>query len=230
MEGNQVNNQPDENQHYQCMTSERMIEIIADDMELRPIQIKNTIELLVEENTVPFIARYRKEVTGKLDEDQIRSIQTHIKYLRSLEERKQTVLKTIDEQEKLTDELRKRICQSLKMQEVEDLYLPFRPKRKTRGTVAKAKGLEPLAMMIWKQEITEGTPELFAKDFIDSEKEVETIEDALQGARDIVAEMISDSADIRHMIREYSFQRGQLSSEAKDEKVKSDFEMYYDYK
>jgi len=215
---------------YQCMTPERMIEIIADDLELRPIQIKNSIELLDEENTVPFIARYRKEVTGKLDEDQIRSIQTHIKYLRNLEERKQTVLKTIDEQEKLTDELRQRICQSLKMQEVEDLYLPYRPKRKTRGTVAKAKGLEPLALKIWEQQITEGTPEDHAKDYIDSEKEVETVEDALQGARDIVAEMISDNADIRHMVREYSFQRGQLKSEAKDEKVKSNFEMHYEYK
>ena len=214
---------------YQCMNFDRMVEIISDEMKIRSVQVKNTIDLLDEDNTVPFIARYRKEVTGKLDEEQIRSIQTHIQYLRNLEGRKQTVLKTIDEQEKLTTELRTRICRSVKMREVEDLYLPYRPKRKTRGTVAKAKGLEPLAIKIWEQTTTEGTPEEHALPFINEEKEVATAEEALQGARDIVAEMISDNADVRQMVREFMFYRGKLVSEAKDDKVRSDFEMYYEY-
>ena len=214
---------------YQCMAPKRLIEIIADDMRLRAAQVQDTIELLDEENTVPFIARYRKEVTGKLDEEQIRSIQTFINYLRNLEDRKQTVLKPIDEQDKLTEELRRRICQSLKLREVEDLYLPYRPKRKTRGTVAKAKGLEPLAQKIWDQEITEGTPEDHAKPFINAEKEVTTAGEALQGAQDIVAEMISDHADIRQLARDFTYHRGKLSSTAKNSKIRSDFEMYYEY-
>ncbi|HDL18165.1 MAG TPA: RNA-binding transcriptional accessory protein [Bacteroidetes bacterium] len=219
-----------ETNKYRCTEPDRMIEIIAGELHLRPVQVKNTIELLDDESTVPFIARYRKEVTGKLDEEQIRLIQSHINYLRNLENRKQTVLKTIDEQEKLTDELRRRICRSLKMQEVEDLYLPYKPKRKTRGTVAKAKGLELLAMLIREQQTTEGTPEEHAESFIDEDKGVTTAAEALQGARDIVAEMISENADIRQIVREFSYHRGQLVSEAKDEKVRSPFEMYYEYK
>ena len=216
-------------QNYRCMQEERMIDIIAEELHLRPEQVRNTVELLDADNTVPFIARYRKEATGKLNEDQIREIQSHMTYLRHLEERKRTVLRTIDEQGKLTDELRARICAALKLQEVEDLYLPYRPKRKTRGTVAKARGLEPLAMMIWEQKITEGTPEEHARPFVDPEKEVPTVEDALQGARDIVAEMVSDSADIRQLVREYTLRRGVLRSEAKDPEARSEYEMYYDY-
>ncbi len=214
---------------YTCMSQDRMIEIISDDLELRANQVKSTVELLDQDNTIPFIARYRKEVTGKLDEEQIRNIQTHIKYLRNLEERKQTVLKTIDEQEKLSDELRSRICQTRKLQEVEDLYLPYKPKRKTRGTVAKARGLEPLAMLIWEQETLDGTPEELAQPFVDAEKEIPTVEDALQGACDIVAEMVSDRADIRQFTREYTTRNGGVKSEAKDKESRSDFEMYYDY-
>ncbi|MCH8124361.1 RNA-binding transcriptional accessory protein [candidate division KSB1 bacterium] len=211
------------------MSQDRMIEIIADDLELRVNQVKSTVELLDQDNTIPFIARYRKEVTGKLDEEQIRNVQTHIKYLRNLEERKQTVLKTIAEQEKLTDELRSRICQTRKLQEVEDLYLPYKPKRKTRGTVAKARGLEPLAMLIWQQETLDGTPEELAQPFVDAEKEIPTVADALQGACDIVAEMVSDRADIRQFTREYTTRNGVVESEAKDKESRSDFEMYYDY-
>lgn len=214
---------------YTCMSQDRMIEIIADELELRVNQVKSTIELLDQDNTVPFIARYRKEVTGKLDEEQIRNIQTHITYLRNLEERKQTILKTIDEQEKLTDELRSKICQAKKLQEVEDLYLPYKPKRKTRGTVAKARGLEPLAMLIWEQETLDGSPEELALPYVDKEKEIATVEDALQGARDIVAEMVSDRADIRQLTREFTSRNGIVNSEAKDKESRSDFEMYYDY-
>ncbi len=224
----QANSEKATNQ-YTCMSQDRMIEIIADDLELRVNQVKSTVELLDQDNTIPFIARYRKEVTGKLDEEQIRNVQTHIKYLRNLEERKQTVLKTIAEQEKLTDELRSRICQTRKLQEVEDLYLPYKPKRKTRGTVAKARGLEPLAMLIWQQETLDGTPEELAQPFVDAEKEIPTVADALQGACDIVAEMVSDRADIRQFTREYTTRNGVVESEAKDKESRSDFEMYYDY-
>ncbi len=229
MSEHETNGNSAEEKNYCCMSEERMVEVIAEEMNLRPVQVKNTIALLDEDNTVPFIARYRKEATGKLDEEQIRAIQSHINYLRNLEERKQTVLKTIDEQGKLTDELRARICAVLKMQELEDLYLPYRPKRRTRGTVAKAKGLEPLAMMIREQEITEGTPEELALPFVDEEKGVASVEEALQGARDIVAEMISESADIRQLVREYTYRRGNLRSEAKNPEARSVFEMYYDY-
>ena len=220
----QANSEKATNQ-YTCMSQDRMIEIIADDLELRVNQVKSTVELLDQDNTIPFIARYRKEVTGKLDEEQIRNVQTHIKYLRNLEERKQTVLKTIAEQEKLTDELRSRICQTRKLQEVEDLYLPYKPKRKTRGTVAKARGLEPLAMLIWQQETLDGTPEELAQPFVDAEKEIPTVADALQGACDIVAEMVSDRADIRQFTREYTTRNGVVESEAKDKESRSDFEM-----
>jgi len=214
---------------YRCMNEEQMFAIIAEEMHLRPEQVKNTVELLDQNNTVPFIARYRKEVTGKLNEEQIRQIQTHIQYLRNLEERKQTVLKTIDEQGKLTEELRQRICAAKKLQEVEDLYLPYKPKRKTRGTVARARGLEPLARLIWEQKTEEGRPEELALPFVNEEKEVPTVEDALQGARDIVAEMVSDSADIRQLVREYTYRRGTLRSEARDPSARSEYEMYYDY-
>ncbi len=212
-----------------CMSANDIVDAISFELEIRPEQVKNTIELLDQENTIPFIARYRKEVTGKLDEEQIRSIQTQVTYMRNLEERKQTILNTIHEQGKLTAELRDQICQAKKLQQVEDLYLPYKPKRKTRGTVAKARGLEPLALLIWEQKTTDGTPEELALPFVDEEKEVPTVADALQGARDMVAEMISDRAEIRQMVREYTFHNGQLSSEAKDPDKRSDFEMYYEY-
>ena len=222
-------NQRMSEEEFRCMPEERMMEIVAEEMRLRPEQVRNTVELLDADNTVPFIARYRKEVTGKLNEDQIREIQSQVTYLRHLEERKRTVLRTIAEQGKLTAELRARICAALKLQEVEDLYLPFKPKRKTRGTVAKARGLEPLAMMIWEQEVTEGTPEELAEPFVRPEKEVHTVAEALQGARDIVAEMVSDSADVRQLVREYTLRRGRLRSEAKNPEARSEYEMYYDY-
>ncbi len=206
-----------------------MIRLIADELNLKAFQVQNTIELLDSGNTVPFIARYRKEATGSLDENQIRAIQDRIQYLRTLEARKETILKSIEEQGKLTPELKAKIEKATKLQEVEDLYLPYKPKKRTRATVAKEKGLEPLAEMILKQEITEGAPEEFAVKFVNDEKEVRTVEEALQGARDIVAEVVSDDADVRKAIREATFKTGLLQSEKKHAEGRTPYEMYYEY-
>lgn len=214
---------------YECLSLAKMVQAISSELDILPEQVKNTIELLDQDNTVPFIARYRKELTGKLDEERIRSIQSQITYLRNLEERKKTILKTIDEQEKLTDELREKICHSMKMQTLEDLYLPFKPKRKTRGIIAKSMGLEPLAMQIWEQKTIDGDPGQIARSYIDSDKGVATAEEAIRGAEDIVAELVSDRADARHMVREFTLRNGFMVSKAKEDKGRTDFEMYYDY-
>ena len=214
---------------YEGLSDEQIFELIAEELRVLPVQVKSAVELLDDGNTVPFIARYRKEVTGKLDEEQIREIQVRVNYFRILEERKQTVLKTIDEQGKLTPELRQKIVRSRKLQEVEDLYLPYKPKRKTRATVAKAKGLEPLAQLIWEQKIEEGTSEEYAETYVSEEKGVHSAEEALQGARDIVAEMISDSADFRQLVRKFVLDTGMIVSEGKTD-ARTEYEMYYDYK
>ncbi len=211
------------------MDEKQMITIIAEELAIRWNQVKNTIELLDNENTVPFIARYRKEVTGSLDEVQIREVWDRIRYLRNLEERKQTVLKSIEEQGKLTPELAQKIKDALKLQEVEDLYLPYKPKRRTRATIAKDKGLEPLAQLILKQETVTGLVEEYAAEYIDEEKGVATAEEALAGARDIVAEDISDDADIRKKVREISFKKGILTSEARDADSFGEYEIYKEF-
>ncbi|HFB68144.1 MAG TPA: RNA-binding transcriptional accessory protein [Calditrichae bacterium] len=203
---------------------------IAQELNLRAIQVSNTVELLDSGNTVPFIARYRKEMTGKLDEEQIRAIEERIKYLRALEERRQTILKSIEEQGKLTPELRQKIEATTKMQELEDLYLPYRPKKRTRATIAKEKGLEPLALKLFAQQETQGTVEELAAPYVNPEKEVPDVEAALQGARDIIAEMVSEDADVRKTVREFVRQHGVVRSVARDDSVRSDYEMYYDYR
>ncbi|UCF64967.1 MAG: RNA-binding transcriptional accessory protein [bacterium] len=204
--------------------------LIAEEMNLKAFQVANTIELLDTGNTVPFIARYRKEATGKLDEDQIRTIEDRIRYLRMLQERKETILKSIHEQGKLTPELETRIKISLKLQEIEDLYLPYRPKKRTRATIAREKGLEPLAQLILAQEITTGTVSEFAAPYIDEEKSVKNGEEAIAGALDIIAEIISDNADTRKLVRETTRNKGILASIAKDPEKKSEYELYYDFK
>ncbi len=206
-----------------------MITIIAEELGIRWNQVKNTIELLDNENTVPFIARYRKEVTGSLDEVQIRDAWDRIRYLRNLEERKQTVLKSIEEQGKLTPELAQKIRDAMKLQEVEDLYLPYKPKRRTRATIAKDKGLEPLAQLILEQETVTGSAEEYAAEYIDAEKGVATADEALAGACDIVAEVISDDADIRKKIREISTKKGILTSEARDPNNFGEYEIYKEF-
>ncbi len=203
-----------------------MYTLIAEELNLRWHQVKSTVELLDAENTVPFIARYRKEATGSLDEDQIRAIQERSKYLRNLEERKQAILKSIDEQGKLTPELAAKIQAATRLQEVEDLYLPYKPKRRTRATIAKEKGLEPLAQLILAQEITEGDPLAYAAAYVDADKGVASPEEALAGARDICAEVVSDDAEVRRIIRELTQAKGFLNSEAKDAENCKDFEIY----
>jgi uncharacterized protein len=196
-----------------------------------------TIELLDEGGTVPFIARYRKEATGNLDEVQIRSIEEKLNYFRELEERRELILRTIEEQGKLTPDLRARIEAALDKSELEDLYLPYKPRRRTKATIAREKGLEPLAVHIWAQEATGIPLTEFATTFVNAEKGVTTVEDALEGARHIIAEMISENADFRKALRKLMFDEGVIVSRKaesaagepeKDEQGK--FRMYYDYR
>ncbi|MEK4661538.1 Tex family protein [Priestia sp. FSL H7-0729] len=208
---------------------ERIIKQVAKELSLSLKQVRTTSELLDEGNTIPFIARYRKEMTGELDENQLRSIEERIVYLRNLEDRKLEVIRIIEEQGKLTGELKKSITQAVKLQEVEDLYRPFRQKRKTRASVAKEKGLEPLAVWIWGQP-KQGDALQEAAKYINAELGVEDAESALQGAKDILAENIADDAAIRAWIRRYTLDHGMLTSEAKDAQEESVYENYYDYR
>jgi len=212
------------------VTEQDFFKLISGEEKIRVEQVQATIALLDDENTVPFITRYRKEVTGGLDENQIIAIQDRVRYLRQLEERKQMVLKSIEEQGKLTDELRAQITAAAKLQEVEDLYLPYKPKKRTRATIAKEKGLEPLAQQMWAQQENSGNLEEIAAAFIDAEKGVNTAQEALAGARDIIAEWVSDDAEVRKLVRERTWDAGTLRSEAKDEKNVDVFEMYKDFR
>lgn len=177
-----------------------LAQIIANELALQSWQVTRSIELFDTDNTVPFVARYRKEITGGLDEAQLRTILERLTYLRHLEARKETVLKSIEEQGKLTDELRDRIAKAATLQEVEDLYLPYKPKRRTRATIARERGLEPLAQMMLAQELTKGDLEQIAAAFLNDD--VPTSGDAYAGAADIIAEMIAEDADIRAAVRE----------------------------
>lgn len=208
---------------------ERIIKQVAKELSLSLKQVRTTSELLDEGNTIPFIARYRKEMTGELDENQLRSIEERIVYLRNLEDRKLEVIRIIEEQGKLTGELKQSITQAVKLQEVEDLYRPYRQKRKTRASVAKEKGLEPLAVWIWGQP-KQGDALQEAAKYINAELGVEDAESALQGAKDILAENIADDAAIRAWIRRYILDHGMLTSEAKDAQEESVYENYYDYR
>ena len=191
-----------------------------------------TIELLNEGGTVPFIARYRKEATGNLDEVQIRAIEEKLAYFRELEDRRETVLRTIQEQGRLTDDLRKRILATFEKSELEDLYLPYKPKRRTKATIAREKGLEPLALYLWKQEPADLPLAEFAATFLNAEKGAATVEEALEGGRHIVAEMISENADFRKALRRMMFDEAVIVSAktdgAADEQEK--FRMYYEYR
>lgn len=211
------------------MTDHLITTTIARELGLEADQVARTVQLLDEDNTVPFIARYRKEVTGGLDEEQLRAIQARLKYLRNLEERKETVLKSIADQGKLTPELEAKIRAALVLQEVEDLYLPYKPKRRTRATVARERGLEPLAELLLAQEITEGTLDQFAQDHLS--EDVPTVEDAYAGARDIVAEVVSEDADLRKVVRERTFDKGLLVCRLADASLDPEgkYQMYYEY-
>jgi uncharacterized protein len=204
--------------------------IIAKELNIKESQVTSTIKLLDEGNTIPFIARYRKEVTGELDENQVRAIEERVKYLRNLAARKEEVLRSIEEQGKLTDELKDSIIRCTKLQEVEDLYRPYRPKRRTRATIAREHGLEPLAERIMAQNDPEGDIEQIASAFINPDLEVHTALDAINGAKDIIAESVSDDAEIRKAIRRFTTFDGMLITKAVKKDTRSPYEMYYDYK
>ena len=200
---------------------------LVDELKLKPFQVENAIKLIDEGNTIPFIARYRKEATGEMSDEQLRDMYERLTYLRNLEKRKEEVIRLIDEQGKLDDELQEKINQAQTMTEVEDLYRPYKQKKRTRATIAKEKGLEPLAMIIWEQKEKVDLEQEAVK-YISEEKGVESAEDALTGAKDIVAEMISDVAEYRKDIRKIIYKYGVITSKAAKEE-KSVYEMYYDY-
>lgn len=206
-----------------------IIQKLASEFKIRTAQVEHTVELIGEGNTIPFIARYRKEVTGGLSDVTLRDLDERLKYLRNLEERKEEVIRLIEEQGKLTEELREEIMKAEVLQRVEDLYKPYKQKKATRASKAKEKGLEPLAMIIFAQLKTDGTPEEAAQPFINPEKEVNTAADALQGACDIIAEMIADDAEITKDIREKTFAEAVIATEATDPEEKTVYEMYYDH-
>ena len=205
-----------------------IIKTIASELEVQAWQVEAAVKLIDEGNTIPFIARYRKEATGTLDDEQLRKLHERLVYLRNLEEKKQQVLASIEDQGKLTEELKKKILEAQTQVLVEDLYRPYRPKRRTRATIAKEKGLEGLANIILLQ-MTKKSLEEEAKAYLNEEKEVCTVQDAINGAKDILAESISDEAAYRTRIREMTEKEGVLTAEAKDEKAESVYEMYYHF-
>ncbi len=201
---------------------------LAQELDIRPAQAEAAVKLIDEGNTIPFIARYRKEVTGSLNDEVLRKLLERLNYLRNLEERKGQVLAAIEEQGKLTPELRRQITEAQTLIAVEDLYRPYRPKRRTRAAIAKEKGLEPLANLILFQMTKRPLAEEAAA-CVSEEKEVHTPEEAIAGAKDIIAEMISDEADYRLRIRGLSLREGMLVSQAKDEIAESVYEAYYHF-
>ena len=207
---------------------EKIIEILARELGREKSHIENVIKLLDEGNTIPFIARYRKEMHGTMDDTALRTLEQRLEYLRSLAERRETVKNTIAEQGKLTEELEKAIDEVETLAALEDLYRPYKPKRRTRATVAKEKGLEPLAQAIFAQTPGMKSPEELAVDYIDAEKGVESIEDALAGASDIIAEEISDDAEIRKLLREFIGRNALIRSKAATEED-SVYRLYYEF-
>ena len=207
---------------------EKIINKIAQELNIKNTQVENAVKLIDEGNTIPFIARYRKEATGGLSDEILRDLGDRLNYLRNLETRKQEVIKLIDEQGKLTDELTVAIASAETLAEVEDLYRPYKQKKKTRATVAKAKGLEPLADIIFAQEEKQDINEI-AVTFINEEKEVHSAEEAIQGALDIIAENISDNAKYRKYIKKVCYREGLIATKASKPEESSNYEMYYDY-
>jgi len=205
-----------------------IVKKLCEEFSITPKQADGTIKLIDEGNTIPFIARYRKEATGSLDDEVLRNFDERLKYLRSLEERKEEIINHLTELEVITDELREKIAAAQILQELEDIYRPYRPKRRTRATVAKEKGLEPLAQRILLQEDKTGDPLEIAKEFINPEKEVNTAEEAIEGAKDIIAEIFSDDADYRKKIRSITLGHGVITTKAATEED-SVYSMYYEF-
>lgn len=201
---------------------------IADELAIKEEQVSATVKLMDEGNTVPFIARYRKEVTGGLSDETLRSLEERLQYLRNLETRKEEVVRIIEEQGKLTEELKKQIEEANTLAEVEDLYRPYKQKKKTRATIAKAKGLEPLATILYIQQDSRPLAEI-AKEYVNEEKGVTTIEEAIQGALDIIAEIISDEPKYRKQIKKTCYREAKIVTKAENPEEKSNYEMYYEY-
>ena len=207
-----------------------IVKILVDEFQLKSFQVTNTIQLIDEGNTIPFIARYRKEQTGDLKDTVLRELFNRLSYLRNLEERQNEVIRLIEEQGKLTEDLKADVLKAETLQRVEDLYRPYRPKRRTRATIAKEKGLEGLANIILLQEVKDGQLKEEALSYIDEEKDVHTGEEALSGAMDIISEIISDNAEYRNIIRDIAYKKGIVQTEGVNDEEKSVYEMYYDYK
>ena len=201
--------------------------ILLKEFGLKQWQIDNTLNLIDEGNTIPFIARYRKELTGSLSDEVLRDLHERLTYLRNLETRKEQVLSSIKEQGKLTDVIKAALIKAMTLVEVEDIYRPYKQKKRTRATIAKEKGLEPLALTIYMQKET-GNIEEIAGEYVDDEKGVKTAKDALKGAMDIIAEMISDEAAFRKFLREGTIRYGLLHTKVKDKEA-TVYEMYFDY-
>ena len=201
---------------------------LAAEFKLEAWQVDNVLALIGEGNTIPFIARYRKEKTGSMSDEVLRDFSERLTYLQNLEAKKEQVMGTIEEQGKLTPELKEQICRAATLVEVEDLYRPYRPKRRTRATIAKERGLEPLAMILWQQDDRTDMNTL-AEAYVDGEKDVATVHDALQGAKDIMAELVADEAEYRKQIRSLTAAKGLLTAKAKNPDATSVYEMYYDY-
>lgn len=208
---------------------EKIIEIIANELQIRKFQVENTVKLIDEGNTIPFIARYRKEATGNLSDEMLRNLNDRLTYLRNLEKRKEEVIKSIEEQGKLTDEISKSVENAITLAEVEDIYRPYKQKKKTRATIAKAKGLEPLSIIIYLQNETEDINKIACK-YINPEKEVNSAEEAIAGSLDIIAENISDTPVYRKQIKRLYYREGFISSKATNKEEKTNYEMYYDYR
>ena len=213
------------------MSSPQIVATVARELSLSPQQVANTLTLFAEGNTLPFIARYRKEVTGGLDEVQLRDVRDRAQYLTELDERRTAILKSIEEQGKLDDTVRAAITGAETKQALEDLYLPYRPKRRTRATIARERGLEPLADLMWSRTATDAALESAANNYIDGAKGVPDAESALAGGRDILAERISEDAALRGRIRDLTRADGVLRSRAitGKEKEVSKFQDYYDF-
>lgn len=207
---------------------EKIIKTIATELNIKETQVKSTINLIDEGNTIPFIARYRKEATGGLSDEILRDLGERLAYLRNLETRKADVSRIIEEQGKLTEEITKALEEATTLTEVEDIYRPYKQKKKTRATIAKAKGLEPLAEIIFAQKETRSVLDI-AKEFINPEKDVNTVEEAINGAKDIIAENISDVADYRKEIKRLCYVQGRISTKNAKENEKSNYEMYYNF-
>ena len=205
-----------------------IFKILQEELQIGYKQVEAAVQLIDEGNTIPFIARYRKEATGSLNDEVLRNLDERLRYLRNLDEKKEQVLSTIRDQEKLTPELEKQIQAAMTMVALEDLYRPYRPKRRTRAMIAKERGLEPLADLILAQQVEEPLEKL-AEGYVSEAREVPTAADAIAGAKDIIAERISDQADYRTYIRKVTTEQGMLRSQARDEKAESVYEMYYQY-